>query len=65
MITKESIIENITREDVWDSAKHRYADMLLQEYDNEDVRTFLMDKFKKTGDYYYISIIKNKTNEER
>ncbi len=65
MKTKESLIENITREDVWDSAKHRYADMLLEEYDDEDVRTFLMDEFKKTGDYYYISIIKNKKNEEK
>ena len=50
MKTKESLIENITREDVWDSAKHRYADMLLEEYDDEDVRTFLIDEFKKRGD---------------
>ena len=34
--------------------------MLLQRYDDEDVRTFLMNTFKQTGDYYYISIIKNK-----
>ena len=60
MITKELLIENITRDDVWDTAKHKYADMLLQRYDDEDVRTFLMNTFKQTGDYYYISIIKNK-----
>jgi len=57
---KELLIENITREDVWDSAKHRYADILLEKYDDEDVRTFLMNTFKQTGVYYYISIIKNK-----
>ena len=60
MITKKLLIENITREDVWDSAKHRYADMLLEKYDDEEVRTFLLNKFKKTGDYYYMSIIKTK-----
>ena len=60
MITKELLIENITREDVWDTSKHKYADMLLQRYDYEDVRTFLMNTFKQTGDYYYISIVKNK-----
>jgi hypothetical protein len=57
---KKKLIENIEREDVWDSAKHSYADTLIQKYDTEDVRDYLMDKFKETGDYYYMSLLKEK-----
>ena len=60
-MTKNRLIENIEREDVWDSAKHNYADTLLEKYDSNEVRSYLVNKFKETGDYYYISIVKNKT----
>ena len=60
-MTKNRLIENIEREDVWDSAKHNYADTLLEKYDSKGVRDYLTNKFKETGDYYYISIDKNKT----
>ena len=60
-MTKNRLIENIEREDVWESAKHNYADTLLEKYDSNEVRSYLINKFKETGDYYYISIVKNKT----
>ena len=60
-MTKNRLIENIEREDVWDSAKHNYANTLLEKYDSNEVRSYLINKFKETGDYYYISIVKNKT----
>jgi len=52
------LMNNINRDDVWDSAKHDYASILLETYDSEDTRKFLWDKFKTTGDYYYCSILK-------
>jgi hypothetical protein len=54
------LMDNINRDDVWDSAKHDYASILLETYDSEDTRNFIWDKFKTTGDYYYCSILKNK-----
>ena len=60
-MTKNRLIENIERDDVWDSAKHSYADTLLEKYDSNEVRNYLINKFKETGDYYYISIVKNTT----
>jgi hypothetical protein len=57
---KKRLIENIEREDVWDSAKHSYADTLIEKYNTEDVRDYLMNKFKETGDYYYMSLLKEK-----
>lgn len=61
IMTKNRLIENIERDDVWESAKHNYADTLLEKYDSNEVRSYLVNKFKETGDYYYISIVKNKT----
>ena len=58
MISQKMLMENINRDDVWDSAKHDYASILLETYDSEDTRKFLWDKFKTTGDYYYCSILK-------
>ena len=57
---KKRLIENIEREDVWDSAKHSYGDTLIEKYNTEDVRDYLMNKFKETGDYYYMSLLKEK-----
>lgn len=57
---KKRLIENIEREDVWDSAKHSYADTLIEKYNTEDVRDYLLNKFKETGDYYYMSLLKEK-----
>lgn len=65
MIPKKILIENIEREDVWDSAKHIYASALLKDYDSKLVREFLWDKFKSTGDYYYCTILKENTNGEK
>jgi hypothetical protein len=65
MLTKEILIDNIERDDVWDSAKHLYASTLLKEYDSDSVRNFLWDKFKSTGDYYYCSILKEDKNGEK
>jgi hypothetical protein len=58
MISQKMLMDNINRDDVWDSAKHDYASILLETYDSEDTRKFLWDKFKTTGDYYYCSILK-------
>ena len=60
MMSQKMLMDNINRDDVWDSAKHDYASILLETYDSEDTRKFLWDKFKTTGDYYYCSILKNK-----
>jgi ATP-dependent Lon protease len=58
MMSQKMLMDNINRDDVWDSAKHDYASILLETYDSEDTRKFLWDKFKTTGDYYYCSILK-------
>jgi len=58
MMSQKTLMDNINRDDVWDSAKHDYASILLETYDSEDTRKFLWDKFKTTGDYYYCSILK-------
>ena len=58
MISPWAIMEKINSNDVWDSAKHLYASLLLESYDSKEVREFLWDKFKTTGDYYYCSILK-------
>lgn len=60
MMSKKTLMDNINRSDVWDSAKHDYASILLENYESEDTRKFLWDKFKTTGDYYYCSILKTK-----
>jgi len=52
------IINNIEREDVWDSAKHNYANLLIERHDSEFVRDYLFKKFKETNDYYYMSLLK-------
>ena len=59
-MSQKTLIDNINRDDVWDSAKHDYASILLERYDSEENREFLWDKFKTTGDYYYCSILKDK-----
>ena len=65
MLSKQILIDNIERDDVWDSAKHLYASTLLKEYDSNSVRKFLFDKFTDTGDYYYCSILKEDVNGEK
>jgi len=65
MLSKQILIDNIERDDVWDSAKHLYASTLLKEYDSDSVRKFLFNKFKYTGDYYYCSILKEDVNGEK
>ncbi len=58
-LSKEIIIDNLERDDVWDSAKHLYASILLKKYDSDSVRKYLWEKFQNTGDYYYCSILKS------
>ncbi len=60
MMSQKILMDNINRDDVWDSAKHDYASLLLERYDSKEIRDFLWDKFKTTGDYYYCSILKTK-----
>ena len=58
-MTKKDIINKIEDYRTWDSAKHRYAEKLLNEFDCEDVRTYLWNKFRNTQDYFYCSLLKN------
>lgn len=58
-MTKKEIISKIESNKVWNSAKHRYAEKLLNEYDSDEVRNYLWNVFKQTGDYFYASIVKN------
>ena len=58
-MTKKDIINKIEDSRTWDSAKHRYAEKLLNEFDSQEVRTYLMNMFRKTNDYFYMSILKN------
>ena len=58
-MTKKDIINKIEDSRTWDSAKHRYAEKLLNEFDSQEVRTYLMNKFRKTNDYFYMSLLKN------
>jgi len=59
VMTKKDIINKIEDSRTWDSAKHRYAEKLLNEFDSQEVRTYLMNKFRKTNDYFYMSLLKN------
>ena len=58
-VTKKDIISKIEDSRTWDSAKHRYAEKLLNEFDSEDVRSYLMKKYRDTNDYFYCSILKS------
>ena len=59
-MNKEQIINRIEDPNTWNAAKHRYAEKLLDEFDSKDVRSYLWDKFCKTKDYFYCSILKTK-----
>ncbi len=61
-MTKKDIINKIEDTRTWDSAKHRYAEKLLNEFDSEHVRSYLMKKYRDTNDYFYCSILKS-TNQ--
>ena len=58
-MTKNEIIKKIEDNRTWNSAKHRYAEKLLGEYDTKEVRDYLWKKFRETKDYFYCSILKN------
>jgi len=58
-MTKKDIINKIEDTRTWDTAKHRYAEKLLNEYNTQDVRDYLWNKFRNTNDYFYCSILKN------
>lgn len=58
-MTKNEIIKKIEDNRTWNSAKHRYAEKLLGEYDTKEVRDYLWNKFRNTQDYFYCSILKN------
>ena len=58
-MTKKDIINKIEDDNIWESAKHRYAEKLLKEYDTQDVRTYLWNKFRNTQDYFYCKLLKD------
>jgi len=58
-MTKNEIIKKIEDNRTWNSAKHRYAEKLIGEYDTKEVRDYLWNKFRNTQDYFYCSILKN------
>lgn len=58
-MTKKDIINKIEDTSTWDSAKHRYAEKLLNEYDNKEVRDYLWNKFRNTKDYFYCKLLKD------
>jgi hypothetical protein len=58
-MTKKEIINKIEDNRTWDTAKHRYAEKLLSEFNGKDVRDYLWNKYRKTNDYFYCSILKN------
>ena len=58
-MTKKEIINKIEDNRTWDTAKHRYAEKLLSEFNGKDVREYLWNKYRKTNDYFYCSILKN------
>jgi len=58
-MTKKEIINKIEDNRTWDSAKHRYAEKLLGEFNTKEVRDYLWNKFRNTKDYFYCSILKN------
>ena len=58
-MTQKEIINKIEDPRTWDTAKHRYAEKLIKEYDTQDVRTYLWNKFRNTQDYFYCKLIKD------
>lgn len=57
-MTVKDIIKKKESKQVWDSAKHHYAELLLQTENTEDHRNYLWNKFVSTGDYFYASLVK-------
>lgn len=58
-MTKEEIIKEIENPKNWMYAKHRYAEILLKEFDSEQTRDYLFNTFKETGDYFYNKLLKD------
>lgn len=59
IMTKKEIINKIEDSRTWDTAKHRYAEKLLNEYNGGDVRDYLWNKFRNTQDYFYCKLLKD------
>jgi len=58
-MTKKEIINKIEDTRTWDTAKHRYAEKLLSEHGNQEVRDYLWNMFKTTNDYFYCKLLKD------
>jgi len=58
-MTKKEIINKIEDNRTWDSAKHKYAEKLLSEYDTNEVGDYLRHKFRSTKDYFFCSILRS------
>lgn len=59
IMNQKKLIDKIEDPRTWDTAKHRYAEKLLKEYDTQDVRTYLWNKFRNTQDYFYCKLLKD------
>jgi len=58
MENQKALIRNIERADVQDVAKHKYAEILIKNFNNVEVRRYLQGKYKSTGDYFYMGLLK-------
>lgn len=58
-MTKKEIINKIEDDNTWESAKHRYAERLIGEYDSKEVRDYLWNIFRNTQDYFYCKLLKD------
>jgi len=56
-MTREEIKEKILDDGYWSLARHRYADLLVENYPDKETLDFLWDLFKKTGNRYYRSLV--------
>tara|TARA_Y100000385_G_C12877472_1_gene544298 strand:+ start:171 stop:362 length:192 start_codon:yes stop_codon:yes gene_type:complete len=59
---KSRLILTIESERAWSTAKHKSADLLLEHFDNTEIREYIWSRFIKTKDYYYCSILKTNKN---
>lgn len=58
-MTKQEIINKIESPISWVSAKHRFAEKLINDHNTKEVRDYLWKMFCNTQDYFYCKLLKD------
>ena len=63
-MSKEELIKEIESITNWRVSKHKYTEILLQEYDSIEIRKYIWKKYHDTGDYFYNKLLKDHIKNE-